>query len=241
MNMKKLINTLLAAAALLSVQSCTFVKFNSQGESLIAGSLKAGPGSITETHKVADFTKVISNLSGDIVYHITDAGASVVITAPENYHEYIICEVKGGRLSLSVKDDKRLSPKNIKIELASPTLTDMEINGAAQLSIPDRLETESFFLTIRGAADADISDIKCGEAGVTIQGAGDVDVSHLEADHIHCLIQGAGDIKLSGEAESGKFIIQGAGDMDIDDLKVENIETNIKGLSRKTKTKSITF
>lgn len=217
------------------MQSCTFVRFKFDNGGWNAEStVKPDPNHTVETFQVADFVKVESSIPADLIYRVTDGAASISVSAPENYHDYIKCEVNDGRLYISVVEGKKLSPRqNIKLELASSTLNGITINGAADVLVPDGLDTDSFSLLIRGAADATVRDLKCADAKVTIQGAGNVDVSGLDAHCIECLIQGAGDINLSGMAETAKITVQGAGDIDIDDLFVQNLETNVKGLSSK--------
>lgn len=239
--MTKTISTsLILAVALLSLQSCQFVKFNSNlinedgkfinGNGLV---LQASDEWSISTYEVEDFTGIISTIPSDIRYEMTDSAATVEIWAPDNYLEHMQFSSVNGTLRIEYDEPIRTMVGGIKIRVCSSALESLEMKGAGDFDA-DSLVSKNLNVLIHGAGGVGLGTVECdGDFSVTIQGAGDARVASLNCMKAEGLIQGAGDIRIAGKADNGKFKIQGAGEIHVEQLFVaEEISTSVQGVGR---------
>ena len=136
---------------------------------------------------------------------------TISITGDSNLLEYIVAEVKKGKLIVKVKKGFNLKPRNYKsIEVTIPVES---VNAIA----------------LAGSGDLTNEGVLKGERiDVALSGSGDITLN-MTANNVQSNIAGSGDIKLSGTATSLKTKVSGSGDFDGFELKSINVEANIAG------------
>ena len=151
---------------------------------------------VTDTRNTSSYDEV--TLVGSIdVQIIPGTEGKLKVEAESNLQEYILTEVKDGKLKISVEKDVSLNPsRNMTIRVTVPVET---IN--------------SLYLTGSG----DISNtgiLKAKELKIGVTGSGDIDLN-VEARELWGSITGSGDIRLNGKAQDFKCKVTGSGDFQV--------------------------
>lgn len=244
----KRIAYILAAAMLLTLPSCRFVRVSDEmkeklkdinmdidfnGESINLNgkeAITASDNYITRNDMTGEFHSIQCNIPGDMIY--TPGDCAIKFDGPDNVLQHI--KVYNDNGTLVVKTDgitiRRL--RKFTIHLSSPVLEDLDFNGAIDFNAPQGITALDFNLTVNGAGDIDINGLKADKATVTVNGAGDVDVDGLDCEHIEVAVNGAGDANVSGRAATARLNISGAGDIDASGLQCPAIDSKVHGIGR---------
>ena len=130
----------------------------------------------------------------------------------ENLLEYIITEVKNGKLTIKVKKGYNLQSSTWKRGILV-TVPVEEINSVA----------------LSGSGDIVGKDVlRADDFSASMSGSGDINLS-VEADNLKTVISGSGDIELSGKARDFDVTISGSGDVDAFDLEADHVKANVSG------------
>ncbi len=130
----------------------------------------------------------------------------------ENLLEYIITEVKNGKLTIKVKKGYNLQSSTWKRGILV-TVPVEEINSVA----------------LSGSGDIIGKDVlRADDFSASMSGSGDINLS-VEADNLKTVISGSGDIELSGKARDFDVTISGSGDVDAFDLEADHVKANVSG------------
>ena len=171
---------------------------------------------ITENFAVSNFDKIRLDGAGQLV--ITQGSSeSLEIQAEDNVLEQLTVKVQGDTLVLGFKDQSwrnRVIPtRTIVYTLSVIDLTGIEINGAADLSLP-ALQTSSL--------------------SIEISGAGNIKIENLNAEDLVVNLSGAGSMAISGEVGSQDIAIDGTGNYQAENLKSQETSIEISGLGNGT-------
>ena len=231
--MKRIISiAALSTVAIVSLSSCTFVKFNKdafEGVSSSSELVVASKDMKTVSYDLESFTGIESSVAADIIYIMNEGESSIKIEAPENFIDRIKYEVEDGILRLSF--DGRQSRGKIIITAQSSTLTRLNIRGSGDFLAPYGIISPFMDIDIQGAGDIDMKGLECLEdVSVVLRGAGDINISDLSCQQVKVEVLGAGDVDLKGVAESADLSIKGAGDIDIEGLTVGDVTTSVQGV-----------
>ena len=231
--MKRIISiAALSTVAIVSLSSCTFVKFNKdafEGVSSSSELVVASKDMKTVSYDLESFTGIESSVAADIIYIMNEGESSIKIEAPENFIDRIKYEVEDGILRLSF--DGRQSRGKIIITAQSSTLTRLNIRGSGDFLAPYGIVSPFMDIDIQGAGDIDMKGLECLEdVSVVLRGAGDINISDLSCQKVKVEVLGAGDVDLKGVAESADLSIKGAGDIDIEGLTVVDVTTSVQGV-----------
>lgn len=142
----------------------------------------------------------------------TGSNPSVHASGPEKDIERLVVEVRGDRLLIHPRKDRRMfnwaSHDGIRIAVTVPQLRGAAIAGSGGISI-DRVTGPSFK----------------GE----IAGSGNLEVEAAEVESIQLSIAGSGDINAAGKARNAEYNIAGSGDIDAEKLIAETAKVSIAG------------
>jgi len=171
-----------------------------------------GSGNLsTETRSVSGFDKISVEGSGDI--SLTQGEQeSLEIEAEDNLIPLITTEVRDGTLHIGFKRNafwRTVFPsKPIKFSITVTDLTNLEIDGAGRVNMPE-LQTDTLQLTVNGAAQ--------------------INFPTLTANMIKINIDGGGDCTLSGEVSDVEVKVDGAGSVNLQDLMSKRAAVTING------------
>lgn len=217
--MRKIILASIALVAALS--ACSFN---------VSGSEKESGSDGTRTVEVADFDRLVVAIPADVVYETGDP--KIVIVAREKFIDHIVAEQDGqGRITVKTDGSVIRSLKNTKIYVTSMGLSELTVNGAANVDCKHGIvAARDFALNINGAADVDIAGLTADNVTVQCNGAGDFQIAGLDAYAIEVTINGAADAVLTGRVDSASLTINGAGNINAKKLEAASIRPSIHGV-----------
>ena len=244
----KRIAYLLAAAALLILPSCRFVRVSDEmlgkikdnigtdiefnGDDTAAGKdiITASDNYITRNDMTGEFHSVQCNVPGDVIY--TPGDCAISLDGPDNVVQHILINNENGTLVVKTDGVTVRKLKKFTIRLSSPVLEEAVFNGAVDFSAPQGITALDFNVVVNGAGDVGINGLKADKAAVTVNGAGDIDIDKLDCERLSVAVNGAGDAVVSGKAATASLTISGAGDIDASELRCPEIESKVRGVGR---------
>ena len=147
---------------------------------------------------------------------------SVVVHADDNLIDHIQVTQEGKRLTVMLEKDLRVRRASITVDVTTPTLNELFVEGAAQVELKD-LQTKSLAIRLAGAAklsgqvDAEKLEIDASGAArieletpddrtaesVTInaKGATSVDLERFQAKRVSIAMSGAGHCRVFASEE----------------------------------------
>ncbi|WP_341843001.1 head GIN domain-containing protein [Chitinophaga caseinilytica] len=170
----------------------------------------SGSGRVaTETRNVKPFSRLEVEGSMD-VYITKGSGGSATLEAEDNILPLIELIEDGDKLRIKFRNNVNIrTHKDVKVELATDQLTDVELAGSGDIKIGSHF-----------TADRPVR--------LSIAGSGDMEAA-FSAPEIRLSIAGAGDIDLKGETRDMSVDIAGSGNCNAFDLMAETAEVNIAG------------
>ena len=163
---------------------------------------------VTETRNVSDYSQIAVAGSFDVKL-VAGKEGKLTIKGEENLLEYLITEVKDGKLK--IKWEKGVNINTTKELLVTVPFEDIEA------------------VSLAGSGDVFSEDtIKADNLKVALAGSGDIKLD-INASSISSAISGSGDIQLTGSSENLKCAIAGSGDINGYELTSNNVEVSIAG------------
>jgi len=136
----------------------------------------------------------------------------ITLKGEENLLEYIITEVKDGKLVIKTKKGVNLKTSNWK--------------SGIHITVP--VESISS-VSMSGSGDiVGKTKIKAGKFTTAMSGSGDITLD-IDTDTISASMSGSGDISLSGQTTNFDATISGSGDIEAYDLEADNVDATISG------------
>ena len=244
----KRIAYILAAAMLLTLPSCRFIRISDELKAKFEDldidldidinddgvkvnekkAITASSNYITRNDMTGEFHSIQCNVPGDVIY--TPGDCAISLEGPDNVLQHIKVNNDNGTLTVKTDGVVIRKLKKFTIRLSSPVLEDLDFNGAVDFDAPEGITALDFRLTVNGAGDINIEGLKADKAAITVNGAGDVDVEKLDCEHISVAVNGAGDANVAGRAGSATLNISGAGDIDASKLQCASIESKVHGI-----------
>jgi len=192
-----------------------------------------GNGNITTIKKsVGDYESL--DMAGFFDVKLIDGKeGNITITGEENLLEYIVTEVKDGKLILKTEKGVNLQPSHrngIKITIPVEQINSVYLSGSGDITSEKTLTADSFKATISGSGDISldlaVKELKTSISGsgdieltgntdifdLSISGSGDIDAFKLAANHVDVSVSGSGDIKVTAN-KSIKARVSGSGDI----------------------------
>lgn len=144
---------------------------------------------------------------------VAGAEGAITMKGEENLLEYIITEVKDGKLVVKPEKGVNLQPSSWKSGTISVTIPVEEINAVSMSGSGDLV----------GKTVLKASDFK-----TSMSGSGDLSLT-VEATNMSVSVSGSGDMKLQGSTENLEIQISGSGDVHAYELVAENVSAQVSG------------
>ncbi|HEA21223.1 hypothetical protein LCGC14_0789430 [marine sediment metagenome] len=137
---------------------------------------------------------------------------ALTIEGEENLLEYIITEVKNGKLVIKQEKGINLKPsiskQGIRITVPVESIEALNLSGSGDIVGKMTLKTSDFKTAMSGSGD------------ITLD---------LETSSISASMSGSGDMNLSGTTTDFEAAISGSGDIKAYDLVADNVEATVSG------------
>lgn len=129
-----------------------------------------------------------------------------------NLLEYIVTEVKNGKLLIKTENNVNLKPSDwnsgIRITVPVERISAISLSGSGDIVGKTTLKTEKLDTTMSGSGD------------ITLD---------VETNSVSASMSGSGDITLSGNTTDFSATISGSGDIKAFDLQADNVEATVSG------------
>ncbi len=165
---------------------------------------------ITKDRKTEDYNKISVAGSLDVVL-VSGTEGNITIKGEENLIEYIITEVKKGKLKIKVEDGYSLKSSNGKTILITVPFQDIEA------------------VSLAGSGDVSSkSTIKASDFKTSLAGSGDLNLT-VDASKVKASVAGSGDLQLKGKTQTFKCSVAGSGNVHAFDLKANTVDVSVSG------------
>ncbi len=173
--------------------------------------IKGNGNTITTDRSVGDYDAVA--LSGWFDVDLVDGKeGTITLEGESNLLDYVITEVKDGKLVIKTKKGVNLKPSSwddgIRITVPIESIDALALSGSGDIVSKTTIKTNTFKTAMSGSGD------------ITV----DVDASSVEAR-----MSGSGDIRLSGSTTDFEATISGSGDIKAYDLEADNVDATVSG------------
>ena len=165
-----------------------------------------GNGNVTKKERPASYFDGVRVSSGIDVYLSQGDKESITVEADENLHEYIITEVKDGKLHVYTDNINIREAERERVYVTIKDVKSLKTSSAGDIIGETPVKSDNIEIGASSAGDIKIEVY-----------AKDVDVN----------ISSAGDIKLSGEAETLSADLSSAGDLNAGDFKVKEARVSV--------------
>lgn len=170
--------------------------------------IKGNGDVVTKTRDVGSYDGVQLVGSMNVVL-ISGSEGNLKVEAESNLQEYILTEVKNGKLKISTEKGYSLQPKeDILITVPVESINEVSITGSGDIWTKDVL--------------------KSSEMKVQVTGSGDLKLD-LEVKDLKGMVTGSGDVKLKGKSQNFECTVTGSGDFEAYELQAENVEASVSG------------
>jgi hypothetical protein len=173
--------------------------------------IKGNGNTVSIERNVGDYDAI--SVSGWFDVDLVDGKeGELTLRGEENLLEYIKTEVKNGKLTIKVEDNRNLQPSNWK--------------EGIRITVPvDRIEA----VTLSGSGDiVGKKTIQASNFSTTMSGSGDITLD-VEAQNMTATMSGSGDMNLSGKTADFNVTVSGSGDIKAFDLEADNVEATVSG------------
>lgn len=181
---------------------------------------------ITKTRTVSDFDEIGVAGSFDVKL-IKGKEGTITIKADENLIEYIVTEVKNGKLKIKPKKGYNLrSTKGIKITVTFKDLDEVSLAGSGDITSTDVIDASDLKLSLVGSGNIDLN-VSTKNLTSSIAGSGNISLSG-NSDQFTCNIAGSGNINaydLTATIATAK--IAGSGNIKVN--AIDEIHAKIAG------------
>lgn len=177
---------------------------------------------ITQTRKVADFTRVEFTAVGQ-VYFTQSSKVTFRIEGKEKHVKNITSEVRDGVLRIGYKDNNRNrkgSKNGVTIYLTAPTLEGVEFTGVGSFNCKETLKVDDIRFDVEGVGSLDVRDLQCKTLTLRLEGVGNADVE-VHADHVDASMEGVGSVTLRGKTRTAELEKSGIGSLNTRKLEIE--------------------
>jgi len=207
----------------LSMLACQVVSIAPAGGGTVRGSGKV----VEETRAVSGFTGVELATVGTLHVQVGDS-ESLRIEAEDNLMQYLLTEVRGGRLSIGNREGVNLqSTRPIHYYLTVTNLDTIVISSSGDVEAPN-LQAERFSATIHSSGNLKMGDLQAGTLTVSITSSGNVTMGTLNADALVVDISSSGNLKIAGgEVERQTVTISSSGEYTAQDLQSAEAEVRL--------------
>lgn len=181
---------------------------------------------ITKHRRVSTFDKVVIDMAMDATIIVGEPNG-VRVKAQNNLHEHIRTEVKNNTLHIH-HDGIMLRNDDIEVAITIPSITKLEIKGAADADVKGDVKGSRFDLEVKGASDVNIETLHVDMLSVKLSGASELNIGSGYATFAGYKVTGAGEInaaKLVSKKVTAK--VSGASEMSLH--VTDSLSANIAG------------
>ena len=146
----------------------------------------------------------------------------VVIHAPSDVIDYIVVENKGGKLSIYVESNIRLSMKNIRADIYAKDFTSLEANSSATINLKDKFVQEKVEISASSSGSV-FGSLEANDLKIESNSSGEFS-GKIWAINLDMEASSSGSISVSGNSKNGKLEANSSGSISAQNLEIQNLE-----------------
>jgi hypothetical protein len=195
--------------------------------------IKGNGNNVTIERTTRDYDGVAVSGWFDVDLVAGDEG-QITLQGEENLLEYILTEVKDGKLVIKTEKGVNLKTSSwkseIRITVPVAAINSVSMSGSGDIVGKTKIKSERFSTAMSGSGnitlDIDTGSLSASMSGsgditlngsttdleATISGSGDIDAYDLQADHVNATVSGSADIHVTAN-KSIKARVSGSGDI----------------------------
>ena len=171
---------------------------------------------VTQTRTTPGYDKISLTGSMDVIL-IKGREGNLKVEAEENLQQYILTEVSGDKLKISVEKGYSLSPSrryDIVITVPFTDIDAVSLTGSGDIRSQDMIAASEFSISVTGSGNVKLP-VKAESTTASITGSGDIDLEGRAID-FECKVTGSGDISaFDFKAQHVKATVTGSGDIEV--------------------------
>lgn len=174
-------------------------------------SIKGNGENVTIDRSTADYDAIA--VSGWFDVDLVDGNeGNITLEGESNLLEYIVTEVKSGKLVIKTKKGVNLKPSNW--------------NNGIRITVPiENIDA----ISLSGSGDiVSKTTIKGNNLSTAMSGSGDITLK-VDTQSLSASMSGSGDITLSGSTQDFEATISGSGDIKAFDMEADNVNATVSG------------
>lgn len=220
--MKKIFPVLFILSLCIGLSACSKKSNSLEGD---------GIADWSEERPLHSFHSIILNGSSDVYIHAsTDYRA--VVNGSEELVSHFETRVENGVLILQFPDGYRVYHNNVTIDVYTPAIHDIKINGSASAVLNSGFTGKNLRIKINGSGSFETQNNNYENLFPIINGSGNMDTRLIHAKTVIAEISGSGGIYCS-VADLLKARIQGSGTIDYWGSPATDIEISGSGKVKK--------
>ncbi len=149
---------------------------------------------VSKNMKLSGFDSVLVEAVWKVRINRSDE-FSTEIYYPSDMEDRLDVRVRGNQLVLGIKGNRNYSDTDLTAVINMPSLSDIRIDGAADIYFSG-FDEDELSISIDGAANIEGSDSKVDKLKVSLDGMGKIDLTAVPAVDARVDLNGAGDIRL---------------------------------------------
>ncbi|MEM5566202.1 head GIN domain-containing protein [Psychroserpens sp. AS72] len=172
--------------------------------------IKGNGNMTTVTRTTSDYDAVHCAGSFDYVL-VSGTEGEIKIEGESNLIQYIVTEVKNGKLVIKTEKGKNLNPSNnktIKITIPFKDIDVVSLSGSGDLWSEDQINSTSFEASLSGSGDV---------------------ILNIQSKNVTGSVAGSGDLTLKGSTQNLNAKVTGSGDFHGFNLKTVNTNVSVTG------------
>ena len=201
---------------------------------LVASCSKISPDGelITQTRTFIGSVDELLVSSGFVVEcdNTLEAG-SVEITTNSNIMQYVVTEVKGDALCISMKGFFPYNKITLKARISPDIFNHFDLSGGSELYLSDA-ERKELELDASGGSKLYLNNITTKELEIDASGGSDIKIDGLETEEFTTKASGGSEIEAKGKCHDLEATLTGGSKMLGQKLTTENVEAMMSGGSK---------
>lgn len=185
-----------------------------------------------ELNNVSNFSSIMVSGSPDVEYRQSSGSQTTVsIYGSDNLVDLLDVSTVNGILKVNIKKGVKIlsGERRLKVIASSPSLTQVEIKGSADVYLKGTIKGADLNLSITGSGDIEAENLQYTNLSSFLKGSGDIDLKNVKATTVRTIVSGSGDVDIKGSTKWATLTVNGSGDISAEKLTADEVVATVAG------------
>lgn len=187
---------------------------------------------VTETYEFKDFTRIEVSHSFEIEISRGDE-FKVEVTVDDNLVDRLRVDQSGDTLRIGMEAGISFGTATRRAVVVLPTVEGLNLSGASKAALINFQGQQDLDITISGASNLAMNDIRAGDTDLNVSGASKVSGDLISAD-VRMEVSGASQVQFQGSGTDADLEATGASKLMLRGFPVETADVVLSGASTGT-------